>query len=488
MPDDLDEILKDIESKKQERLQSELAAGDNSASPETDDADSRIRQDRKNKVSGFKLQLDLDGEMEPAAIPGSSDTATGAEEIPASSEEQPSEEPEGKTSGEPKDETAGAEEEAAGSPEVSGRNTKMKKRGAKTAWGYIRGILYAAIVLCVSGALAYFLIAGGIDLTGLNKSDEVVPVTLSAEQCKSTATVAKVLKEAGVIDQPFIFELYCSVRHVNGTFKPQDQASLSADMGYSAIVGVLRSTKRKTVTVTIPEGTTVDDIAKKLEKSGVCSASDFYMAMENSGSYGYSFISEIPSDAAHKGRHNKLEGYIFPDTYEFYVGSSGETAVRKFLDAFQSRVNASVQAAAKAKGMTLDEAVTLASIIQWESAKTQDMYKISAVLHNRLNNTSAFPHLQCDSTRKFIDSIWPPVNKVKVENDDYDTYKRVGLPVGPINNPGLDAIQAAITPADTMKGYYYFATDTNTGKTYYSKTLAQHEAVCTRYGIGMYGE
>lgn len=525
MADDLDKILRDIEAEKEARQREEEQA--RRMLQVDKQTEQRLQEERKSKVSDFKLQLNLDEEI-PGPPPSEGGPAREADtpavggtdggagrlsgqtaEIPSApqddlpaQESSPAEgalpdtaetsEPEGASAG---DGTAGADGQ-----KKSARKKKAADPQAKMAWGCVRGIIYAVLVLAASGILAYFAVAGVLDLTGLNKSDTKVPVTLTEEDCQDTAKVAEILEEAGVIDQPLIFRLYCTITGANGEFMPQDEAALSADMGYETIINILKSNKREIVRVTFPEGMTVKEIAAKLEENSVCTSQEFYSAMEN-GTYSYAFLNEIPSDEAHAGRVNRLEGYIFPDTYDFYVGSSGETVVNKFLTAFSNKVEKSAAGEdedstptsikAKAQGMTLDEVITLASIVQWEADNLEDMYKVARVLRNRLDNPSVYPKLECDSTRRYIDSIFPPVNGQSVENLDYDTYKRNGLPVGPINNPGMDAIEAVLNPAEEMDGYYFFATARNSDgstTTYYSKTYAEHERICRRYGIGMYAE
>ncbi|HIW73872.1 MAG TPA: endolytic transglycosylase MltG [Firmicutes bacterium] len=537
MSEDLDKILKDIEAEKEvRRKEEELARQMLQVDRQTQD---RLKEERRSKVSGFRLELNLDDEpvspAETAPAPvrpadaGDKAQATAGEASPAvpappaqaaagvsASGEEAAAAREGllPPEAEAADEQAPLPEEAkqageAGEPVAEGQRVRKpsgRKKAAdpraKTTWGCVRGILYAVLVLAASGILAYFVVAGVLDLTGLNKSDTKVPVTLTEEDCEDTGTVARILKEAGVIDQPLIFRLYCKLTQADGQFMPQDEVALSADMGYETIINVLKSNKREEIRLTFPEGMTVKEIAEKLEENNVCTVSEFYSAMESVYEEGsYPFLSEIPTGEDYDGRLEVLEGYIFPDTYDFYLESSGETVVKKFLSAFNNRVEKSVvgedgdstptSIKAKAQGMTLDEVVILASIVQWEADNFEDMHKVAAVLRNRLNNPAVYPRLECDSTRRYINALYPPAAGQEVENLDYDTYKRNGLPVGPINNPGMDAIDAVLNPSEDMEGYYFFATAYNSDgstTTYYSKTYAEHEQVCRRYGIGMYAE
>lgn len=234
-----------------------------------------------------------------------------------------------------------------------------------------------------------------------------------------------------------------------------------------------------TVTVTFPEGYTVIDIAKRLEENGVCSADDF-MAECNKPYDG------ITIDNAND-RIFLLEGYIFPDTYEFYLNSSASSVIKTFIDNYNAKVTDEIKAQANKLGYTMDEMLTLASIIQKECDKdTAECANVSSVFHNRLKNPS-FPKLQSDVTTFYItknlgEYLEYDSNKKYDEQNDgikhymelYSTYYCNGLPVGPICNPGIKAIKAAVNPADTE--YLYFLTDSTGEKFYYASTIAQHNA------------
>ncbi|MDD2361401.1 MAG: endolytic transglycosylase MltG [Oscillospiraceae bacterium] len=478
MSDDLDKILNDTEAEKQAKL---IEDETTRRSLHIDEITAqRLAEERRNKVSGFKLNIDL--ESADDNLPADSER-TGGEPAPTQDGNHTVDSQ--KSVG---DNSSDTSEQPVMIDDTKEETGKGKKNASRSSFGCIRGIIYGVLVLAVSGLFAYFGVVGGLDLTGLFKSDTKVPVTLTAEQVKDVDEVARVLKEAGVIDQPMIFSLFCKLTGSDEGLLPQDEASISPDMGYKAIINILKTAKREIVRVTFPEGMTIKEIAEKLEKNKVCSASDFYIAMKKDN-LNHDFLKEIPTGDKYKGRFEWLEGYVFPDSYDFYVGSSGETALKKFLGAFNNRINTTMRAKIKSKGMELNDTIILASIIQWEAAKLDDMYRVSRVLHNRLNIPERFPRLECDSTLRYIDSIVPLVNGKRVKNTDYNTYIRSGLPVGAINNPGLDAIDAAINPSDEnyYKDCYYFATDLKTGETKFSKTLAEHERWCRSRGIGLYG-
>lgn len=482
----VDRLLEDIEAEKAARAREEEQIGE--ALRVDDSTADRIQQERRNKVAGFRLELNLDEDPEHTAVQaeetavpaGTADGEPSQEEAAPTAPEEGGEDP---ASGE------GEESDAPEEPEDSKAGKKKKKKD-KTTWGCIRGILYAVLVLGASGVLAYFIITGCIDLVGLNKSDQLKDVEIPMGA--STQQVAEVLKENGLIDQPLIFRLYSRLTKADGTYQP-GTFTLSANMGYADIISELQNAKpREVVSVTVPEGSTIDDIAELLEEANVCTPEEFYHAVvQIDYTNDYAFIKEIPTadqGEQYEGRVYTLEGYMFPDTYEFYTESAGETVVRKFLDNFDRRVDAQVRSAISAKGMTLDEAIIIASIIQGEAAKSEDMLLVSRVLFNRLENPNVYPQLQCDSTRDYVQALTPSVEGIEITNVAYDTYKRKGLPVGAINNPGMEAILAAINPSEDEEAqeYFFFATDYSTGITYFSKTYAEHEKTCRKYKIGIH--
>ena len=373
-------------------------------------------------------------------------------------------------------------------PAVHTEQLHSKKRTRdEMSIGCLKALLYAVSVLLLSGVLSYFIVVGGLDYTGLNRSEHMVDITIP--EGASTQTVAEMLREQGLIEQSFVFRMYAKFAGADGKWQPGD-FSVSPNMGYQLLVQSLQAAKaRETVTILIPEGFTIDKIAKRLEEKGVCKASDFYHAVtEVDYSKDYDFIKESMKTAGYESRIYKLEGFLFPDTYEFYENCSGETVVRKLLDNFEARLDTTIRSAMSARDITMDELIILASIVQGEAASKEDMEKVSRVLYNRLNDPVNFPKLQCDSTRDYIKKLVGSTD-ISVTNTSYDTYEKDGLPVGAINNPGLDAIKAVLLPSEdkATMDCYFFATDYDTGKTYFSKTYDQHVSICKRYGIGMYG-
>ncbi|MBR0112694.1 MAG: endolytic transglycosylase MltG [Clostridia bacterium] len=232
------------------------------------------------------------------------------------------------------------------------------------------------------------------------------------------------------------------------------------------------------VRVTFPEGFTVSQIAQRLEENGVCSAAEFTGAVndtENLEKYGIEIDS--PSERAFL-----LEGYLFPDTYDFYIGEKVSSVIRKFVVNFNSQITEEMRTRAAELGYSLDEIIAIASIIQEEADVLSEMPRVSAVLHNRLASPE-FPKLQCDACTFYLrDSVRPYISESDYERylQTYSTYNCTGLPEGPITNPGIEAVKAALYPSDD--NYYFFVTDAN-NTYYYAETYSEHLENCKIAGI-----
>ena len=187
----------------------------------------------------------------------------------------------------------------------------------------------------------------------------------------------------------------------------------------------------------------------------------------------FSFYKNIP---ANSGRYLKAEGYIFPDTYDFYIGENANSVLKKLFSNFTKKWTKEFNSKAKSLGMTQDQIIILASIIQREAKDKSQMQVISSVLHNRLNDSATYPQLQMNSTKEYITAV----NKYNVFSDfyysiyldSYNTYSIEGLPPGAICNPGIDAIEAALNPSDT--NYHFFCHDAK-GNIYLAETAAEHQ-------------
>jgi len=232
----------------------------------------------------------------------------------------------------------------------------------------------------------------------------------------------------------------------------------------------------QTVSLNFHENMTVHQIFNRLQDNRVASRDSLMRAM-HSGEFDYHFINDLGDTPL---RFFRFEGYLFPDTYEFFVNESPHGVLRRFFDNFNRRWTDEYAARAAELGMTTGEIIILASMIQMEAANATQMRQVSAVFHNRLRNPAQFPHLQSEATQHYVmNNVAQHVESGMLAsiNQVYNTYVRPGLPAGPIGNPGIDAIEAALWPADS--NYMFFQHDRN-GQIYLSSTREEHESTRSR--------
>ena len=358
-------------------------------------------------------------------------------------------------------------------------SVKNKKKKYNTIYNWLITVVWVSAVLAVSVFIASFALSSINDLVGFSKESKEVQITIP--EGYDLSEIAELLKDNGVIDEPFTFEVYARVKDMDqkldsGTF------TLNSNLGYDQIFQILKRKEaaKNVVSVTFYEGMRLSDIAKRLEENGVCGYDEFMEAVKTEV-FEYEFESMMGTS---EYIYYKWEGYLFPDTYEFFTDSSPRSVMAKFIDNFNSKISGYYDRM-KEMGMSLDEVITLASVIQSEAAYREDMEKVSSAFHNRLAEGSGLPYLQSDVTWFYYEQeIMPFVEDQELSDTyhtSYDTYYKRGLPVGPICNPGINAIEAALYPANT--DYYYFVTDKE-GKFYYASTLAEHEANIVAAGRG----
>lgn len=353
--------------------------------------------------------------------------------------------------------------------------------------GCLPKLVFALIILVISCILALVISTFLLDVTGSTRNSNTADVWIP--EAASTETIADILYENGLIDNALYFRIYSRLTDADGKWQP-GAFSLQADMGFPTLIETLQTAPpRETVKVLLREGLTIDEMAEILEQNGVCSMQEFLNAVQF-GEYDYDFLQLIPTeedDPEQAYRVYRLEGYLFPDTYEFYVGSKGETVVDKMLANFDSKITDSVLAQIEKQGWTLDEAIVFASMVQGEGDTRENMDKVSRVLHNRLSSSqSDYKKLELCSTRDYANEMADNDHfSSDILHQVYNTYKREGFPIAPICNPGMDALLASLNPsedAEIMK-CYFFATDYKTMITYFSKNYKEHQAIIKKYGI-----
>ena len=350
------------------------------------------------------------------------------------------------------------------SKKMSARKT-VESIGGKAAMGFLAFIMISTFILSYIG-----LTCVG-DMLAINRSDENVEVVIPPDS--SYTQIIDLLKENGLIKRKNFCKVFTKYRKFDKKTYLSGTYYLNSKMG---VEGMLKDcmaapVTADTITLAFPEGWTISQIFEKLEKYDVCDSNKLYSAIKSDTYNTYRFISNISDNSK---RYTKFEGYLFPDTYDFFMDADTNYVLKKFLDNFESKWEAEYTKRAEKLGLTQDEIVTIASIIQKEAANETQMKTISSIIHNRLKNISNFPTLGCDSTAIYISNYVTPVvgeAQGKMFYDNYDTSAVRGLPPGPICNPGIDALKAALYPEET--DYYFFAHD-NAGRIYTAKTLTEH--------------
>ena len=328
------------------------------------------------------------------------------------------------------------------------KTRKKQRRSLPT--NIAEGVIYVGGILLISFILATIGWRWAGDVLALNKEPLTASVTIT--EGESLGDVTAELKEKGLVKYGYLFQLFASFTHkaekiTAGSYE------LSTVMDYSALLNNISSTSayRETVTVTIPEGYTVEEIFKLMENKGVCSYNDLLKVAQEE-TFDFDFLKDVKTT-----KEKRLEGYLFPDTYEFYKGADAKSVINTMLKNFNDRFDSKMEAEMQLLGYSKNDIIIMASIIEKET-DGGDQRNIASVLQNRLKNTWATPkgYLQVDSTIQYL----LKERKKKLTDKDleidspYNTYKNPGLPIGPICNPGLTAIQAALAPNKT--NYYYF--------------------------------
>lgn len=376
--------------------------------------------------------------------------------------------------------------------EVKRRKRKPKKQinHTRTMGQVFLGVVISVASMVLGVVLSVNVVKALRDITGMAKPIKETEVEITEDM--GVDEIVDALHDGGVIEMPSLMKMYINMTDKKDSedYRPflEGTYTVYSNQSYSSIIDTLKTKKQytETVTIMIPEGITALEVGQILEENYVCRAVDFekyYKSKLNK----FDFEEQIEDNP---NRLNMLEGYLFPDTYEFYVIDDlkknpnfdttdyAKKVAETMYENFESKITKSMKARMNELGMTLDEVVRLAAIVQWEGDAEDNWEKISSVFHNRLNDPENFPNLQSDTIYTYIERCIEPkitsANKEKMQaiEDAYDTYKCVGLPAGAICNPGLDTINAVLYPADT--NYYYFLVSKE-GNFYYAHTHEQHE-------------
>lgn len=371
-----------------------------------------------------------------------------------------------------------------------GRNKKGKKGGvASTYWFFI-------IVIVVSMIISVYAIFCINDIFGMTKSKSSVTVSYT-QNIESSSEAIDLLADNGLITCKNFCKFYIKLASVvvgdydvTGPFKA-GVYYLNGQMGLEGMLINLmgEADTSETVRIMFPEGSTVPEIVDLLVENEVCDRASLLSVIESTD-FSYSLVSDLQSKETVPYR---LEGYLFPDTYDFYIGQSASSVIETFLKHGEDVITEELRTKAQQMGYSMHEVITIASIVQAEAGSEEQMKTIASVIENRLADTTNYPSLGCQSTTDYINNkVAPSLSSTSAHTAEYylQYYNTnsdstvVGLPEGPICNPGLAAIEAVLNPADTDDYFFFHDMDGNlyTAETYSEfRTLIQEYAPYLSY-------
>lgn len=389
---------------------------------------------------------------------------------------------------------APAQEEEPEVPQTKTRHARKGRPKRKKGDGLfgiphlISTVVWLALIVAIGVSLGRLVWVCASDVLAFGREDKVVSVTISPGD--TIDDIANTLYDAGLIRYRSLFKFYAELAVDEGDIST-GTFELNTLYDYHALVGGMSSTSsyRSVVEdVLIPEGFSCRQIFELLESKGICTVAELEEYAANGEFADFWFLEGLE-----RGDKYCLEGFLFPDTYDFYAGSTPREALGKMLAGFDNRVteeytgkldalNAHISAKMRADGrseeyianhqFTFRDVVTVASLIEKETASTQESFTIASVIYNRLFSWGTTPaYLNIDAS--VIYATGDPTNIDTSINHPYNTYKNTGLTPGPIANPGLASLEAALNPADTK--YYYYILNPSTGKHVFTKTLEEHE-------------
>lgn len=355
--------------------------------------------------------------------------------------------------------------------------------------------VWLVLILVIGVSLARLLWVCAADVLAFGREDRSVTITVDADD--DMDAIAHKLYQAGLVRYPGLFQLYADLTVDEGEISP-GTFTLNTLYDYHALVnGMSSASSYRAVVedVLIPEGYSCRQIFELLEEKGICKV-EALEAYAASGEFAdYWFLEGVP-----RGDKYCLEGYLFPDTYDFYENSTPREALGKMLTGFDRRVDETLRAkldtlnahlanmmrnAGKSEQyiadhkFTFHDAVIVASLIEKESGNAAESYNIASVIYNRLFNWGGTPaYLNIDAA--IIYAMGGDTSNIDTGFDSpYNTYLHTGLTPGPIANPGLSSLEAALSPATTS--YYYYVLNPATGQHTFSKTLEEHEKLVEKY-------
>jgi len=381
-------------------------------------------------------------------------------------------------------------------PVRKGRPRRKKGEGLFGIPNLLATAVWLAVIVMVGVTLGRMLWVCAADVLAFGREDR--PVTVTIYESDTIDDITEKLFDANLIRYPGLFKLYAGFAVDEGEIRPGIW-DLNTRYDYHALVSMMSpSSSRSVVEVMIPEGYSCAQIFALLEENKVCTAQDL-AAYAATGELDYYWFLE----GVGRGEENSLEGYLFPDTYQFYTNDSPRSVLQKMLNNFDYRftdemlqqlpiLNERVSAMMREDGrsqeyidahqLTLKDVVIIASMIEKETSSAEEGYKVASVIYNRLFNWGGTPaYLNIDATMVYAlgGKTDLTAEDLRIEHP-YNTYLNTGLTPGPISNPGLASLKAALDPQDTP--YYYYVLDPSAGEHHFSTTYEEHQAFIDSMG------
>ncbi len=375
---------------------------------------------------------------------------------------------------------------------------RKTRPSAKKGYGFFglphlaTAIIWLSIAVIIGVTLGRAFWAVCTDLMAFGKESSRITITITEQDLNDPDAIAEILGDAGLVKYPDLFKFFYNFKLSNSnkdraeedkiqTLISTGTFTLNSAFDYNALIQAMGTyaPTREEIEVTIPEGYNCAQIFALLEKKGVCTVAELEEYAANGDVGDYWFLEGVE-----RGHKYSLEGYLFPDTYRFYTNDSPRNALRKMLNGFDyrftNRMKDKYEAIKEDTGLTLHEIVTLASMVEKETANDAESFDISSVFHNRLANSSQYPWLDCDATIYYaLGDYFGEHGALTYEDMEidspYNTSSRgphMGLPIGPITNPGSNSLEAALEPNDT--NYYFYVYNPSSGSHLFASNIYDH--------------
>ena len=370
------------------------------------------------------------------------------------------------------------------------KEKKMKNRKPAKKGGVGSTYLFFIIVIAVSVVVSIYAIFCMNDILAITKTKSNVTVSYSQEIETSNEAI-DMLHKKGLIRCKNFCKFFVKLRdsvittsRLGGPYEP-GMYYLNGKMGLEGMLITLKgnTVSSETVTLTFPEGYTVPEIINKLSDNDVCDKAALISVIQSTD-FSYSLVTDLK---ANDNVPYRLEGFMFPDTYEFYINESASSVVRKFLENGENKFTEEYKTRASEMNYSIYEIMTVASIVEKEAANDDQKRTIAAIIYNRLEDKANFPTLGCLSTSDYItNKVAPNLSSTSSHTAEYylsyyntnNTSTVVGLPAGPICNPGTEPIYAALYPESTNDKFFFHDTK---GNMYTAATYQEFKSKVQKY-------